>query len=169
LVRREIEEGPLKLTATLFAYRGRVGQAVRRLKYSRATVLGRPMASLLAEGVERLGLQRYDFVVPIPIHWSRRCLRGFNQSEILAEGLTGVRLDALVRVRRTKPQVQLSREDRMHNLAGAFRARPVVAGHSVLLVDDVLTSGQTARECAKALAEAGATEIAAVAFAGEAF
>ena len=55
----------------------------------------------------------------------------------------------------------------MHNLEGAFRASTEVAGKSILLIDDVVTSGQTSRECAKALAEAGATGIVALTFAGE--
>jgi ComF family protein len=163
------DDGPLRLSATLFHYGGRPGQAVRRLKYSRATVLGAPMASLMAEGIARLGLSQYDLVVPIPIHWSRRCTRGFNQADVLASNLENVDRNALIRVRRTKPQARLSREDRMQNLVGAFRARGRLDGKSILLVDDVLTSGETARECAKALVQAGAKEVAAVAFAGEAF
>ena len=125
------------------------------------------MATLLAEGIVRLGLNEYDLIVPIPIHWSRRCVRGFNQAEVLCGSLSKVDRDVLSRIRRTKPQVQLSREARMHNLIGAFRARDQVEGKTILLVDDVLTSGETARECAKALKQAGAKEIAALAFAGE--
>jgi len=127
------------------------------------------MSVMIAEGISRMGLVGFDLVVPIPIHWSRRCIRGFNQSDLLAESLPNLCSDAVARVRRTKPQVRLSREARMHNLADAFRAKPVVDGKSVLLIDDVLTSGQTARECAKALALAGAKDIVALAFAGEAY
>lgn len=168
-LRQAIDDSPLRLTATLFAYSARAGQAVRRLKYSRATALAGPMAALMKEGVDRLGLMHYDIAVPIPIHWSRRCLRGFNQSELLAESLPRVRLDAVARIKRTKPQVRMSKDERMHNLVGAFRARrKVVEGKSILLIDDVLTSGHTARECAKALADAGAKEVSVLAFAGEA-
>ena len=169
LVRYASEPDALRLVANIFTYRDRVGQAVRRLKYSRATALAPALAAMMAEGAERLGLLDYDLVVPIPIHWSRRFARGFNQSELLAEGFERLDPEALRRVRRTKPQTQLSREERMHNLDGAFRAKALVAGKRVLLIDDVLTSGQTARECAKALGEAGAVEVAALALAGEAF
>jgi len=169
VVRQPMEEGPLRIVANLYAYRDRVGQAVRRLKYSRSTALAPVLAAMMAEGAERIGLVDYDLVVPIPIHWSRRCIRGFNQSELLAESFKGVVPSALTRIRRTKPQTQLSREERMHNLVGAFRASPIVSGKRVLLIDDVLTSGQTARECAKALGDAGAIEVAALALAGEAF
>jgi ComF family protein len=127
------------------------------------------MAEMMLQGSERLGLSNFDLVVPVPIHWSRRSMRGFNQSELLAEKLPGVCRSALVRRRRTRAQARLSREERIDNLAGAFRARPIVSGKSVLLVDDVLTSGETARECARALAASGATEIAILAFAGEGF
>lgn len=166
IISTAIEGPPLSLTASLYPYSGRTGQAVRRLKYSRATALGSTMAGMLADGIDRLGLGGYDLVVPVPIHWSRRCMRGFNQSEILAAGIEGVRTDVLRRIRRTKPQTRLSREARMHNLRGAFRASPMVQGKTVLLVDDVLTSGQTVWECARALADAGAAEVAAIAFAG---
>lgn len=166
-IRSSFDDAGLKLIATLYPYSGRTGQAVRRLKYARATSLAAPLSGMIAEGAERLGLLNHDLVVPIPIHWSRRCMRGFNQSELLCERLPHVSRDALFRIKRTKPQAQLSRDARMVNLVGAFRARPVVAGKSVLLVDDVLTSGHTARECAKALMQAGAKEVAVLAFAGE--
>jgi ComF family protein len=168
-VRPAIDDGPLRLVATLYPYRGRIGQAVRRLKYSRATSLAKPLSALIGEGLDRLGLQGYDIVVPIPIHWSRRCSRGFNQSELLSEALLNVDRTVLKRIRRTKPQTRLSREARMDNLAGAFRASTAVEGKSILLIDDVITSGETARECARALAAAGATKIAALALAGESF
>src|SRR5579862_3716235 len=59
------EDSPLRATVTLFPYQGRVGQAVRRLKYSRATALVRPMSSMISDGVARLGLGQFDFAVPI--------------------------------------------------------------------------------------------------------
>lgn len=167
-VQQPFDSGPLKLVTVLYRYHDRVGQAVRRLKYSRATALASPMGSMMKQGLERNGLTQYDLVVPIPIHWSRRCVRGFNQSELLSEDLDNVDASALTRVRRTKPQARLSREQRLHNLIGAFKAGDV-EGKSVLLIDDVLTSGETVRECARTLAAAGASEVAALAFAGEAY
>ena len=166
-IRTAIGDGPLKLTATLYPYRGRVGQAVRRLKYSRGTALAMPMAAMMAEGLSRLGLTEYNLIVPVPIHWSRLFSRGFNQSVLLAEGLPRVNGKALQRIRRTKPQARLSRVERLSNLDRAFRAQSIVEGKTILLIDDVLTSGETVRECAKALAAAGAREVAALAFAGE--
>lgn len=157
----------LSLAAMIFPYGERVAQAVRRLKYNRSTSLGDPLAGLIAEGQARLGLAGYDLVIPIPIHWSRRSTRGFNQSDLLVSRLERVDFRALARIRRTKAQAGLTHEQRLTNLEGAFRASPRVAGRTVLLVDDVLTSGQTARECAKALRGAGATDVAMLALAGE--
>ena len=154
--------------ARLFHYRGRAAQAVQRLKYSRCTTLATPMAKQLADYAAGLSLLDFDLFIPVPIHASRRRLRGFNQSELLCEFLPKERMrpELIERIRATAPQVGLTDAQRMVNLKGAFRARSKVAGARVVLVDDVLTSGHTALECAKALKEAGAKEVAALAFAG---
>lgn len=159
------DDAALDYRAAVFRYEGRAAQAVRRLKYNRATALGEFMAATLRREANALGLGA-DFVVPVPIHWSRRAGRGFNQAELLASQFK-VESAALTRIRRTRPQVGLSRVERARNLAGAFRAAPLVQGRSVLLIDDVLTSGQTAHECATALRAAGAAEVGILAFCGE--
>ncbi|RYG48728.1 ComF family protein [bacterium] len=143
-------------------YEGRAGQAVRRLKYERATSMAKPMA----EESERIaGGLSFEVAVPVPIHFSRRAERGFNQAELLSECLRNVESDWLRRVKRTRPQVRMTPETRRTNLAGAFRADPRVSGKHVLLIDDVFTSGATARECAAALRVAGAREVGIVTFA----
>jgi ComF family protein len=159
---------PLSAQASLFRYEGRARQAVRRLKFDRATSLGGPMAALLAEGVRELGYLDWEIMIPVPIHWRRRWTRGFNQSELLAAALPRqqVRPRLLRRVRATKPQAGLQPAERMRNVRGAFRASPEVGGRRVLLIDDVLTSGGTATACALALRTAGATDAAIVTFAG---
>ena len=158
-------EGPLDFRASLYRYEGRAGQAVRRLKYARSTSLAAWMASEISRGVGAIGCESH-VVVPVPIHWTRHCYRGFNQADLLCTA-TPRESTYLVRHRATRPQVGLSREQRLQNLAGAFRASPAVSGMSVLLIDDVVTSGQTARECARALLEKGAREVGVLAFCGE--
>jgi ComF family protein len=152
----------------LYHYTGRAGQAVRRLKFSRATALAAPMASLLAAEYEREFAGEVDLIVPVPLHWSRRFFRGFNQSELLCFQLPRelVQIRILRRVRATQSQVSLDPAARLVNLNGAFAADPSVAGKAVLLVDDVVTSGATASECARALRAAGAESISLLAFAG---
>ncbi len=152
----------------VYRYRGRARQAVMRLKYSRSTALAGPMAELLFDAGNSLGLLEGVTVVPVPIHWSRRAQRGFNQSELLSESIPAHVLEPqmLRRVRATKPQAGLSVEERQKNLEGAFTASEAVAGKSILLVDDVVTSGQTAHACAAALYAKGALEVGILAFAG---
>ena len=160
--------GGLDGVARLYRYEGRAEQAVQRLKFSRATVLARPMALRLREYAEKLGLDGAELIVPVPIHWSRRFYRGFNQSELLCEGFEpgSIMRGLLRRVRATRPQVGLTPEERRTNLHDAFRCIGEANGKSILLVDDVCTTGHTVGECARVLKEAGAREVRAIAFCG---
>jgi ComF family protein len=110
-------------------------------------------------------------MVPVPLHARRLRKRGFNQSALLARALakrTGCRvsLDALVRGRPTPTQGGLSFAQRRRNVAGAFMVRPryrdVVAGRSIVLVDDVWTTGATMEACGRVLRRAGAQRVSAV-------
>lgn len=142
---------------------------MRRLKYSRITSLIYPLASMMREGYDRQGLDDYDLILPIPIHWRRKAWRGFNQAEALASALPKdkLRVDLLTRIKHTTPQVQLNREQRAQNLVGAFRADPAVAGKAILLIDDVCTSGHTAEQCALALLEQKAYQVGLLSLTGE--
>jgi ComF family protein len=102
----------------------------------------------------------------VPLHPRRLAQRGFNQSELLAAAIgrqTGLRVHprALVRRTDTPPQTGLSAVARRKNVAGAFavRERARIHGRTAVLVDDVLTTGATARACASALRQAGATAV----------
>jgi ComF family protein len=109
-----------------------------------------------------------DVVVPVPLHKRRLRNRGFNQAAHLARELSrhiAVLVDRtiLVRHRRTAPQVDLDFDQRRENVRGAFRCvGPEVVGKSVLLVDDVCTTGSTLEACAAALRQGGATRVQAL-------
>lgn len=158
--------GPLDGWGAAFRYTGRAAQAVQRLKYGRATSLGAPLAEIVAQTVSDFGLETLDAVVPVPIHWRRRFFRGFNQAELLSGGLDRERAKPhwLQRCRPTPPQASLHGLARLENLTDAFEASGEVAGRSILLVDDVRTSGRTFEACAQALKAAGADSVFAVAF-----
>ncbi|MGV2979599.1 ComF family protein [Camelimonas sp. ID_303_24] len=134
-----------------------------------AHLLGRMMA---AAGGELLA--EADLVTPTPLHRTRLWSRRFNQAAALAAAVSRhggppAAPDLLRRVRRTAPQVGLTRTARASNLRGAFAAAPgagaVVAGRRVLLVDDVMTSGATAAAATRALLKAGAAQVDVLTFA----
>jgi len=146
-------------------YAGVVGEAVRLHKYGRIRALKGYMGGLAADGALRW-FPGAGVVVPVPLHKKRLKERGFNQALFLAEAVAGragmrLSLDALVRTRYTRPQVDLDHSERKKNVRGAFAvARPSeFSGLRVLLVDDVYTTGATVNECAKVLKSAGAREV----------
>ena len=109
-----------------------------------------------------------DVLVPVPLHVSRLWARRFNQSALLARALsarTGIGFEprALLRHKRTPSQVGLTLDQRRRNVAGAFallrRGEAAIRGRSVLLIDDVITTGATAGACARALKQAGAERV----------
>jgi ComF family protein len=125
--------------------------------------VGRLWARHHVDRFRRLGV---DLVIPVPLHWWRRLRRGFNQSEYLSAAIAAsLRVEHrpgwLRRVRPTASQTHLSATARRENVRGAFRARrgAILSGRSVLLVDDVLTTGNTASEAARALRVGGAKAV----------
>ncbi len=125
--------------------------------------MGRWLSEALTD--TRLAGQRFDLIVPVPLHPARQRERGFNQAELLALELQRkCRLPlgrVLQRTRYTTTQTQFDRSERMENLRGAFRLRRGcnVQDLRMLLVDDVLTTGSTLSECAFVLKKAGALSV----------
>lgn len=148
-------------------YRPPLVPVVRALKFSGLDYLGAHLGEGLyaALGPELDGIEA---VVPVPLHWRRRLVRGYNQAELIAWGLApamGVPvIRALQRSRATPPQTALGRSQRLSNLRRAFRCRRrgAVAGRSLLLVDDVVTTGATLAAAARELKRAGAARVVAL-------
>jgi len=141
-------------------------ELIHRLKYYGDEAAGRFLGSELGKLVGGFdSTPVWNVIVPVPLHWTRKWSRGFNQSSILAGALsktTGLPiLPALRRVKRTKDQTRLSREERLANMRGAFRVVRDVKEKKLLLLDDVTTTGATLEECRRVLAEAGAVQISA--------
>jgi competence protein ComFC len=111
---------------------------------------------------------RIDLLVPVPLHWTRRLCRGYNQSHLVAKRLHHPRARIstdLVRARRTRTQPQMATPAaRARNVAGAFvvRSGHTFGGKTICLIDDIKTSGSTLNECAKTLKEAGAARVYAL-------
>ena len=146
---------------------------VHRLKYHDRLEVAAPMGAWMARAGAEL-LAEADCLVPVPLHRARLFARRFNQAAALAHAVSresGLPVEplTLTRVKRTSPQVGLSRSQRALNLQGAFAVKPEmrahVEGRRIVLIDDVVTSGATANAAARALRRAGAAEVDLLAFA----
>jgi ComF family protein len=151
----------------LGAYDGELRAAVLRTKVlageGLADLLGRTFAEARGDVMRAAGA---ELVTPVPLHWWRKWTRGYNQSEAVARELAAgldvaFEPNLLRRVRWTPQQVQPTREARRENVKGAFRLRKSarIAGKTVLLVDDVMTTGSTLGEAARALRTGGAGRV----------
>ena len=162
-------ERKLDGAAAAYHYGGPAGGVVRNMKYRNVTALAKPMAEAMLLALEQIQPVGAEMVVPVPMHPKRRKHRGYNQSELLAKEIAAALEvpceNGLIRIRDTVQQARLEADERRRNLQDAFRAEPCVAGWRVLLVDDVYTTGETARECAKALREGGAISVSFLAYA----
>lgn len=152
------------------AYEGPLEAAVHRFKYQGWRRLAEPLAILIAERVVVEGLSA-GWIVAVPLHRDRLRQRGYNQSELLAEELRkhlslAAPRGTLVRIRATPPQVGHDRRWRLENVKDAFVWRgPGLDGDSILLVDDVATTGATMDACATALRAAGSGPVTGVSIA----
>ncbi|MEZ4560436.1 MAG: phosphoribosyltransferase family protein [Caldilineaceae bacterium] len=150
---------------------GVMRDAIHHLKYADGRGLAVPLARYLAAAWAEPDWDdvrgRVDLVAPVPLHDSRLQERGYNQSALLAKGFcdrTGLTCmpDALARVRATQSQVGLDASARAVNVADAFAARLRLDGVTVLLIDDVYTTGATLNACARAALAAGALQVVAL-------
>ncbi|MDR1745642.1 MAG: ComF family protein, partial [Planctomycetota bacterium] len=144
-------------------YQDGAGNLIRSFKYGGETELGRPLAGMMAERLRGADFfEKIDLIAPVALHPERKRERGFDQAKILADRVakaTGLasRDDVLERRTRTMPQASLHRKERLRNMEGVFAANgDRVCGRRILLVADVLTTGATMADCARACREAGA-------------
>ncbi len=164
---------PFSRARSVVLYDDLARSLVHRLKYKDRTELGRLMARwMVRAGAEVIGPA--DAILPVPLHWRRRLSRRYNQSAELArviakEADRTYLPTVLSRRKHTRQQVGLGAAARRDNLRGAFAvpeaARSAVFGRRLLLVDDVYTTGATARAAAAALLRAGADDVAVLTFA----
>lgn len=161
---------PLRLNGlrVVSKYEGTLRTCIHALKYAGNRRMAEPLGLLLAHVYRMHGL-RADMIVPVPLHSERIRQRGYNQACLLAQVCakhTNVALDSslLVRMRSTASQIHLNVKERQNNVAGAFSCTPTITkdglrGRSILLVDDVCTTGATLEACAVPLFAAGAQAV----------
>ncbi|MCS6863776.1 MAG: ComF family protein [Gemmataceae bacterium] len=158
---------PFERVFRLGPYTGRLREAILRIKAASGEGLAEMLGRVWAES--RGGLlpcSEIDGVVPVPLHWRRKWTRGYNQAEAVARELARYLSlpfwpRVLRRVRSTPQQLQPSRAARRDNVRGAFCVRrgAKLAGRTLLLVDDVMTTGSTLSEAAQTLRHAGAARV----------
>ena len=145
-------------------YGGSLREAILRLKYKRDMALGETLSRPMISRLQSLQWS-VDMIIPVPLGVARYVERGYNQAALLARPLAQATQisyipKALMRVHETRSQVDLTAIERKINMRGAFQARGEwVRGRTVLVVDDVATSGATIDACGAALLEAGAAHV----------
>lgn len=150
------------LARSALIYKEDVAGAIRNFKYGGKKYLAKCFAKFLNEELNKLNLTEIDYIIPVPLFPKRLKKRGYNQAQLLAEELSKTTLipidtTSLIRVKDTETQTELSYRQRQNNLEDAFKVenKKKLKGKTVLLIDDVLTTGSTANHCSKILKDAG--------------
>lgn len=159
--------------AFAYRYRGPAGSVVRNLKYGSVWVLAEEMGRDVARAAELMKITDLNVVTAVPMHPKRLRAREKNHSELIARAaaqrLNVPYRELLARTRNAPQQARLSNEERRKNLKGGFVLLPgceeAVRGRTVLLIDDVWTTGATAESCAETLKAAGAAHVYFAAYA----
>ncbi len=150
---------------SIWKYKGVIRKAILALKYKYATEIGKEISEYTIASLRKLTLPSVYNLVPIPIYWHKQNTRGFNQSIELGGNIAeNLRLkfmtDLLIKKIQTVPQAELSKEKRQKNLKGSFGINPnIEIPNSVLLFDDVFTTGSTLFEATKVLKEGGVKKV----------
>ena len=148
-------------------YKGVIRDLIHRFKYDRKEVLSVSLGNKMIEWSNSCSvMSNIDLVVPVPLFWQKRIKRGFNQSGLIAKILANnysipISINNLKRIRNTETQANLTRNQRIENVKDAFKVKKpsMFSGTNILLVDDVMTTGGTASECARILKENGTQKV----------
>ncbi len=164
---------PFERAVAYGVHQDELRELIHLLKYDRVRAVAKPMGAMLTAAIISLALTGEVLLVAVPLFATRQRQRGFNQSVLLADEAAGLlkkskpvlrlrpRHRLLRRIRDTESQFALNPHGRRANVRGAFEVNEAipVAGRTVLLVDDVFTTGATSRECARVLRKAGAARV----------
>ena len=158
---------PVDWTDAWGHYRGSLERLLHAFKFERHDFLDDALSELLEDVIRSRGDAAFDAIVPVPMHRRKLRQRGYNQAELLAGALVKrlhVRSEPALLQKRIEriAQSTLPRHERAKNVRGAFVASPEVRDRSLLVVDDICTTAETLRACAKALVAAGAARVCAV-------
>lgn len=160
------EERYFEMSKSLYSYEGLIKNAIYSYKYYNHPYFYKMFGNMLLTYMLAENYTNFDCIVPVPLHSSKMRTRGYNQSELLARHLSKKLsipyVDALKRIKKTAKQSEQSKLERAKNLKDAFVIKndaEIVVNSSVLLVDDIYTTGATVDECSKALKNRGAANV----------
>lgn len=162
------EAPPLSVMASPLHYLFPADAALKRFKFHRRLDYGPALGELLCRVLPQLP-DDIDALLPMPLHWRRQAIRGYNQAHELAMVVRQKTrlpiLQSVQRVRATPFQSGLDAAARRKNLRDAFKAKAAIAAHHVLIIDDVITTGESCLQLAKVVLSAGAEKVSALAVA----
>lgn len=151
----------------LFVSKGNLtSQILYQIKYDSNSHMAENLGILIGNQLKNSDFSNADLLIPIPLHKSKKSQRGFNQSEILADGISkilNIKIDStsVVRTKYTNSQTFLNKEERQDNVRNVFHVtnQNMIQNKKVILIDDVITTGSTIEACAQEILKAGASEI----------
>lgn len=152
---------------SILKYEGIIRDKILQYKFEDKAYIYKTFAKIVLKNKKVCGLlKKYDIIIPVPIHKKRKLQRGYNQTQLIAKEISkniDIKLcnNVLVKNKNTIAQSKLNKNKRKQNIKDAFKALNVqnIQGKSVLLFDDIYTTGSTANECSKILKEAGAKTV----------
>ena len=151
-----------------FSEESKIQQVIYALKYQKFKSIGVVFGDLLGGEIKSRTSVNFDYIIPVPLHRSKKRERGYNQSDYIARGISGaleceLLEKCLKRTRFTKTQTQLDIHERRENVSGAFvlnnSCKDKIIGKNLLVVDDVITTGSTILECSRVLKAGGCGEL----------
>ena len=158
----------------IFKYEDIVRSCFIKYKFGEQNYRYKAFANFMIKDKKICGfLKKYDIIIPVPISKTRKRQRGYNQSELIIKECTKLDKDIkvctniLYKIKNTKPQSSLNKEQRKINIQGAYiiKNNEIINNKKILLFDDIYTTGSTLEECAKVLRQAGAYEVSVLTFA----
>lgn len=147
----------------LYVYTDKIRILIKKLKYAKRPFLAKDLSLKMADFIKKENIaDNVDIIIPVPIHWYKGLLRGYNQASLLAEGVAKeinkpFYAKALIRTKYTKPQFKLKKQQRIENLENMFvlnkKYADIIKRKNILLIDDIATTCSTANQCSKVLKE----------------
>ena len=154
----------------IFKYDEIIRQKLIEYKFQDKAYMYKTFAKIILKNKKVCGfLEKYDIIIPVPIHKKRRLKRGYNQTELIAKEICKnisleLKTDVLIKQKNIKAQSELNKNERKQNIKNAFEIKNIneIIDKKILLFDDIYTTGSTVNECSKILKKAGAKQIGVV-------